>query len=476
MDDGCKASRYAHVFLGLPNKMIRFVCLILYSLMSSVGIAIGDDVWTTDVDAAIDAARKNDKDILLLYTGSDWCPPCKKLEEEILSTPEFLNEARQRFELVVFDFPKQKELPPKLAEQNRQWAEKFGVVAYPTVILVDRQTRPFAISGYREGGPVEYLGMLGEFRQQRIRRDEAFEKADKAADPKERAKFLDEAISQMSESIARLYYEDCINEIVKIDNEDEQGLRTKWNAAKDSEMRKMIMTDILIVSRLEKPETAVAFINEVLAELKFPADEQLQILQIKLDLLRKIGNTSEMDGLLDEMIAMDELTEQTRQRLIVKKIFLMVGTNRRESAMALLEKSLSQGTENAALWLAKGQLLDAESKRELAIDAFDRGIQIASNDLDLLIDLVGAKANAQMALNDPIAAIQTLDDFAENQQMPSDLRGEAYLQKAMIMRDTQRNRQARLAENRAIEIANSPDERAEMQKLVDRLRTKYGDN
>jgi hypothetical protein len=37
-----------------------------------------------------------------------------------------------------------------------------------------------------------------------------------------------------------------------------------------------------------------------------------------------------------------------------------------------------------------------------------------------------------------------------------------------------RTRQARLAENRAIEVCESPKQKAEMKKIVDRLRKKYG--
>ena len=76
-------------------------------------------------------------------------------------------------------------------------------------------------------------------------------------------------------------------------------------------------------------------------------------------------------------------------------------------------------------------------------------------------------------MDNAIGAMQTLDNFSEDTQMPSDLRGEALLHKAMIMREMKRTRQARLAENRAIEVAESTKERSEMQKIVDRLRKKY---
>ena len=92
-----------------------------------------------------------------------------------------------------------------------------------------------------------------------------------------------------------------------------------------------------------------------------------------------------------------------------------------------------------------------------------------------MIELVGSKADSLVAKGDPLSAIRELDNFADDQQMPGDLRGIALLHKAMIMRETDRRRQARLAENRAIEVAGSPEQRGEMQKLVERLRKKFGE-
>jgi tetratricopeptide (TPR) repeat protein len=161
--------------------------------------------------------------------------------------------------------------------------------------------------------------------------------------------------------------------------------------------------------------------------------------------------------------------------LVVKKAFAMVGTGRREEAMNLLDTGLSAGSGQLYLWLAKGQLFDSESRFGDAIKAFDKGIAQGASNPDVLVELVGAKADSLAANGDSLAAIRELDNFAENKQMPADLRGVSLLHKAMIMRETDRRRQARLAENRAIEVAESPEQRAEMQKLVERLRKKYGD-
>ena len=449
-----------------------FACMLVLGF--SVFSFADDEIWFDDVQKAIETAQADGKDLLLLYTGSDWCPPCKKLESEVLSQEDFLKEAKQNYVFVVFDFPRQKQLAPETVEQNKNWASKFGIEGYPTVVLIDKDQKPYGITGYREGGVENYLGILGEFHQQRSRRDESLAAAEKL-EGKERAEMLDKALSEMELELAELYYDDIVQEIVAIDKEDEAGLRTKWNASKDSEMRKIIMTDIVVISRLEKPETAIKFIDEVLGEIKFPASQKLQIFQIKLGLLRKQNDLDRIDALLDEMISMEELTIESRQRLLVKKVLLMAGTKRRKQAMQLLDESLKTAVHHSSLlWLAKGQLLMTEKQFEQAIKCFDTGILKANGAPDVLVELYGAKADCHMSLDNELRAIQTLDEFAENDSMPADLRSEAMLQKAMIMRDSGRKRRATLVENRAIEISESTQEQAEMRKLVDRLRKKYG--
>ena len=447
--------------------------VVLFSFLVGGPVFSADDNWFVDIDKAIAKANEEDKDLLLLYTGSDWCPPCKKLEEEVFSEAAF-GEASNRFVLVKFDFPKEIAQSEELKTQNAEWAEKFGVGGYPTVVLVDNKLVPFAITGYEPGGVDNYLGKLEEFRQARIQRDENLALAERAEGTK-KAQLLDLAISGMDEQIIAVYYEDVVAEIVDLDRDDSLGLRSKWNAAKDSEMRKVIMDDILMISRLEKPARAISFIDEVVQEIKFPSEEMLQIMQVKLSLVRKLDDNQALDRLLDEMIGLEGVEGETRERLIVKKIFLMVGTDRRDAAMKLLEDTIAGGGSNLHLYIAKGELLASVNDHAGAVEAFDFALEAARATPDILIELIGAKADSQFELKDVEGALQTLDNFSEDTQMPSDLRSEALLHKAMIMRDTDRLRQARLAENRAIEIAESAKEKAEIQKLVERVRKKYGE-
>ena len=216
-----------------------------------------DDGWTEDAAAAVKKAAADSKDMLLLFTGSDWCPPCKRLEEEVFSKAEFGPEANKTFVLVKFDFPQTRELPPELAKQNEEWQTKYGVSGFPTVILVDKDQLPFGVLGFEEGGPENYLKRLEDFRQKRIRRDEAFAKAAQA-EGAEKAKLLDEGLAQLDEGLARVYYESKLEDIGKLDADDALGLRTKWFAAEEAEKQKLIITDILTISRLEKPDRAAS--------------------------------------------------------------------------------------------------------------------------------------------------------------------------------------------------------------------------
>jgi len=457
-----------------PIQLVRFLLALVLSF-SFAGALFGDDeAFTENAKEAIARAVEQDKEILFLFTGSDWCPPCKKLEAEVFSEKDFLFEVSKHYVLVKFDFPRQSEQDPDIAKQNKEYAEKFGIDSFPTVVLTDNHLKPFAFASYEAGGFQNYLALLENARQLRVERDENLEKA-KDKTGAERAKFLDQAISKMREELVRVYYSDVVSEIVELDKDNALGLREKWNAAEDKEMRKVVMTDLLMIARLEKPGLAINFIDEVLNEIEFNDEEKLQIYQMKLNLVRELKNDKMTDELLDQMINLDAVQGETKQRLIVKKIFLMIGSGRRDAALKLLDKSIEDDGGSIYLYLAKGELHDAKSEFKEAVAAYDLGLKSARSNPDVMIELVSAKADALYEMKDEKSALQILDDFADDKQMPSDLRAESLLHKAMIMRDMKRTRQARLAENRAIEITESAQERSEVQKIVDKLRAKAGE-
>ncbi|MCX8487133.1 MAG: thioredoxin family protein, partial [Crocinitomicaceae bacterium] len=65
-----------------------------------------DIVWHTDLNKAIELANKENKPMMLFFTGSDWCGWCVKLKKEVFSQSEFKQWAQDNVILVEVDFPK----------------------------------------------------------------------------------------------------------------------------------------------------------------------------------------------------------------------------------------------------------------------------------------------------------------------------------------------------------------------------------
>ena len=440
-----------------------------------IAATVANAQWQTSVEKGAQAALKDQKDVLLLFTGETWDENSQKLASEVLSKDGFEEEISGDFVLIKLDFPKIRD--PQADKQPRyKWAQRFGVTNYPTVVLTDATMKPFAITGYEEGGLENYLGMLSEHRRARQIRDDNFAKAEKAEGPA-KAKLLDKGLSGMDEIIVPIYYADVIEQIIELDADDALGLRTKWNGESEAEMRKVIMTGVMLDARIEKPSKAIKNIDELMAEIDFPVDEKLEILQIKLGIVNKIGEVGAIDAVIDEMINLDGVEGDTKERLMVKKIMLMVGSDRKAAAMDLLDSSLraglAKGERNLFFWTAKGDLLMAEKKYDAALEAFETAIPFADREPDVLVELISGKADALYALDRQTEALQTLDNFADDTRVPADLRAEVTLQKSMLMRKMGKTRLARLSENRAIEIADTPKLKGEIQKVVLRLRDKY---
>lgn len=445
------------------------LCLVVASQMTSA------EVLPSDISAAVKRSQADEKDLLIYFSGGTECAKCELLEDEVLSRPDFRAEIAPQYELV--------EVPQATGNTTRgmaatiaKWRERYGVKEAPVVVLVDDQQRPFGIVGYEEGGVENYLGMLIELQKARQDRDVFFDKA-ATESGMDKAKSLDQGLEAINDEIVTVYYDDIVQQIIALDRKDEAGLRSKYNAAKDAEMRKVVMTDLLLTARLEQPADAIAMIDQTMDEINFPVDQQLEILQIKLNILRASDDATAMDAVLDEMIRLPGVEGDTRQRLVVKKIILMAGSDRMDAAMELLDseigQSIAQGAGNLYLMAAKGELLMAKSKCKEAVEAFDQAIPMAARKPDVLIELISGKADALFELKQEADAVRMLDNFAEDTNMPPDLRCEAMLHKSMLIRAIGNLRLARLSENRAIEIANTPTLKAEIRKVVERLGAVY---
>lgn len=137
-----------------------FLCVAAYFLCSF--LANAQDLWLTDYKQALALAQKENKKVLLDFTGSDWCPACMLLSQQVFSTTEFKNYAKDNLVLVELDFPNSKPQSQQLINQNKQLLDKYnsdGV--FPTIILLNSDgSRAGKMEGYLPGPPSAFIGEL----------------------------------------------------------------------------------------------------------------------------------------------------------------------------------------------------------------------------------------------------------------------------------------------------------------------------
>ncbi|MEY4131987.1 MAG: hypothetical protein RL592_45 [Verrucomicrobiota bacterium] len=136
--------------------------LLLTLMLLATVTARAELTWLTDLDEAKKVAAKDNKKLLVDFTGSDWCGYCIKLHKEVFDTPEFEKFAKD-YVLVELDFPKRKEQPAAEKAKNQAASKKFGVSGFPTVIVMTAGGKVLnRAEGYSpDSGPEAYLPKLG---------------------------------------------------------------------------------------------------------------------------------------------------------------------------------------------------------------------------------------------------------------------------------------------------------------------------
>ncbi|SKB48757.1 thioredoxin family protein [Daejeonella lutea] len=111
--------------------------ILLISLLFAFATPV---VWNGNITTVLKQAKSSDKNVLINFSGSDWCGPCIRLKKEIFESEAFTDYASKNLLLVRADFPRQKKNKPA-AEQiklNEALAEKYNPAGkFPYTLLVD---------------------------------------------------------------------------------------------------------------------------------------------------------------------------------------------------------------------------------------------------------------------------------------------------------------------------------------------------
>jgi len=113
--------------------MKTLVCMVLWACFMTGG-------WHYNLDEARQLARDQHKNILLNFSGSDWCGPCIELRKEIFDDPGFLQMADSDLVLVNADFPRNKrdQLSKEQQALNNAMADKYNPQGkFPYTLLLN---------------------------------------------------------------------------------------------------------------------------------------------------------------------------------------------------------------------------------------------------------------------------------------------------------------------------------------------------
>jgi protein disulfide-isomerase len=118
--------------------------------------------WTDDYALALQSAKVAGKNLLLNFSGSDWCPYSEAIEKEVFSSSKFQAWARDRVILVQLDFPHHHPQDPRVKQQNTDLQARFPFEGYPAIFVVDTNGHVLGrTEGYNPGtGPDAYLDHL----------------------------------------------------------------------------------------------------------------------------------------------------------------------------------------------------------------------------------------------------------------------------------------------------------------------------
>ncbi len=140
---------------------MRKLLTIIFIFSMVIGVNAQD--WQTDLSKAKEIAVEKDQNIILVFSGSDWCAPCIKLEQEIFSSEEFKTYAKDNYVMLKADFPRKKK--NKLSEEqqakNAALADKYNSRGFfPLVLVLDAKGNIVRKTAYKKVTPKEYIEIL----------------------------------------------------------------------------------------------------------------------------------------------------------------------------------------------------------------------------------------------------------------------------------------------------------------------------
>lgn len=225
----------------------------------------------TDYNLALEAAKATKQMLLIEFTGSDWCPPCKRLKKDILTSDAFAAYLKdQKLRFVELDFPRKAGKISK-AQMKRQEAilEHYNVTGFPTILIIDSDGMPYGRIVGTAKTPADYLKNVSAILELKTKFATSIADAQKK-DGQARAEALVDALNTLPMEY-REFQKEVIKEIIANDPSDEFGYAKKTRTTRLLEEQREMLKSFYAKHRGQNSEQGIADSRgEALRLLKTP--------------------------------------------------------------------------------------------------------------------------------------------------------------------------------------------------------------
>lgn len=126
--------------------------------------------WHHSYKKALEESQKTQRPIMLLFTGEEWCRPCKYLERKVFMKNEFHDWALKNVILAKIDLSR--EFKPTVfnifeRKKHEELLEKFRMRTIPTAIILSPGEQPLGILRFSGQTAREYVSGVQRIIQRR---------------------------------------------------------------------------------------------------------------------------------------------------------------------------------------------------------------------------------------------------------------------------------------------------------------------
>ena len=133
--------------------------LLIFALMASVSF-VQAQTLNHDLSKSLEQAKTEQKNVLMIFSGSDWCKNCIVLRKTILETETFEKFSTDNLVLLELDFPykKKNKLSKEQTAHNENLAEKYNKKgSFPAMVLLDSNQKTIGTVHYKKNLKPEEL-------------------------------------------------------------------------------------------------------------------------------------------------------------------------------------------------------------------------------------------------------------------------------------------------------------------------------